>query len=78
MLALIACVGLTTPARRFGATYDLPPWLPSSARDVNEPAAVKALGRLRRVPVRVATRELRAHMTRQRGSTRQEGPLTIS
>ena len=57
--------GMTEPVpstrpRRLGATYSVPTWLPPAAQEINEPSAVKVIGRLRRRPVVVDTDELSA------------------
>ena len=45
------CLSLSEPLRprRLGATYAVPTWLPVKAQEINEPSAVLALGRIRRV-----------------------------
>jgi len=65
MLCLLV-LGMVDPTplrpRRLGATYSVPTWLPAAAQEVSEPAAVKALGRIRRALVRVETAELSAEI----------------
>lgn len=48
--------------RKLGASYSVPTWLPASAQEVNEPSAVKALGRIQRDTVKVETASLNAEV----------------
>ena len=58
---LLLCHGLSQTPRRLGATFTLPAWIDSpAAREVNEPAALKAIGKASREVVKIETAELRA------------------
>jgi len=55
-----ATVRMAVTGRALGATYKLPAYLPDEAYDINEPAALRVLGKLRREAVQVNTTELQA------------------
>ncbi len=53
-------VRMASTGRALGATFELPAFLPDEASEVNEPAALRVLGKLQRVGVEVDTPELQA------------------